>query len=85
MEVCGEREEAMRTPLLIAIGRRIKILRAVKGISQKELAAAICMDDATICLYESGSRGMQPQTIVKICEALDTTPNYLFGFEKTTI
>ena len=70
------------------IGGRIQQARVKAGLSQVELAAAMCVDHkikmqrATISHVESGDRAVKDKEIAALCDILDVTPNWLFGREK---
>lgn len=63
------------------IGQRIKRLRQQSGLSQRELAEAMGIKQSALSLLESG-RTAQPSEMQlrKICAALRTDPNTLYGF-----
>lgn len=64
------------------IGDRIKQMRKEKGISAQELGKRLGKDRSTIYRYEKGEIENLPLDILKpIAYALDTTPQYLMGWE----
>ncbi|MDA3884889.1 MAG: helix-turn-helix transcriptional regulator [Candidatus Delongbacteria bacterium] len=54
---------------------RLKEIREKKGISQRELARRINVDNSSISKYEKGV-SMTDEVIKKICKALDTNADY---------
>lgn len=65
-----------------SIGKRISELRKSKEISIDALALAINKNRATIYRYENESSETIPcSVIIPLCKALETTPNYLLGWE----
>lgn len=67
----------------MTIGQRIKQRRKELKISADELAAKIGKNRATIFRYENGDIENLPLDILEpIAEALETTPQYLMGWEK---
>lgn len=63
-------------------GKRIRDLRKSKepAISQSDLAALIGVDQSTISDIENG-RGLSAENMMRICEALSTTPQYIMRGE----
>ncbi len=59
------------------IGTKIKKIRNEKCITQKQLAAFIGIDDATIRKYESGELHPKDKTIKSIAKGLGVSPSYL--------
>lgn len=69
----------------MAVGDRIKRIRNVRGLTQKELGFAIGFDDKTadvrVAQYESGTRTPKEDMLKKIAAALDV--NYRAIYEPT--
>lgn len=64
-------------------GDKIKALRISKGMTQEELGARIGVKKAAIHKYETGAVvNLKRSTIMKLAQALDTTPLYLIGMEE---
>ncbi len=59
----------------------LKMLRAERGISQTNLSRSIGVSVSTVGMYEQGRHTPDYQTIMKICQALNTTLDRLFGFD----
>lgn len=70
----------MRNNLQIKLGQRIKDLRKIKGFSQEFFAEKIGIATKTLSSIETGNAFMTSQTLEKILEILDITPNELFTF-----
>jgi transcriptional regulator with XRE-family HTH domain len=64
------------------IGNRIKELRGVKKMSQKDLAYASDLDRSYITSVENGQRNISIVNIEKIAIALGVTLKYFFGNDK---
>ena len=61
---------------------RLAALRARKRLSQRRLAAVTGLRPDTISALERGqTRGMQFETLARLCEALDCHPGELFAIE----
>lgn len=56
------------------VGRRIAVLRAERGVSQRRLAAAMGLDPSALSRIESGERGLAVDELVAAAEflAVDT-------------
>ncbi len=64
------------------IGNRIKELRDVKQMSQKDLAYASDLDRSYIASVENGQRNISIVNIEKIAVALEVTLKEFFGNDK---
>ena len=56
---------------------RIRELRLEKGWKQKELAAMLNTTQQAIGHYETGERGIDAETICKLCDVFGCTADYL--------
>jgi len=69
----------------MAIGDRIKRIRNMRGLTQKELGTAIGFDESTadvrVAQYESGTRKPKEEILKKIADILDV--NYRAIYEPT--
>ena len=61
------------------IGNRIKETRKKNGVKQSELAASLNIATITLRQYENGLRKISLDMIVRIAEALNVNPLYLFA------
>lgn len=71
--------EEERPSIDAPIGKRIDYIRRKKGLSQKDLAKAVDVDDKTIKRYENNKTNISIDMIKKIAETLDVTTDYLLG------
>lgn len=60
------------------LGQRIKQLREVKGMSQKDLAYSADLDRSYIAGVEAGSRNVSIMNVEKIANALTVSLNEFF-------
>ncbi len=60
------------------VGRRLKLLRNQKHISQKELASRLDVTFQQIQKYEKGLNRLPASRMLAVCFSLDITPNDLF-------
>ena len=67
-----------------AIGRRIKVLRKRKGLSQTELANIMGKSLRTLQKYETGEIEISIAVVNQLADILDTTPTFLLGYEADT-
>ena len=58
---------------------RIKELRTKKGWRQQDLAEVLSTNQQTVGRYESEKRGLDVETIGKLCDIFDCTADYLLG------
>lgn len=60
---------------LTDIGNNLYRIRKSKGLTQAEVAEKADFSDRTYADIERGSTNMRIETLLKICEALNITPN----------
>lgn len=65
----------------MTIGERIRNTRKAKHLTQKQLGELTGIAEPTIRRYELGKLNPKYETIVKIAEALNVTPEFLMGKE----
>lgn len=58
---------------------RIKELRTSNGWRQQDLAARLNTNQQTVGRYETGTRGLDVETILKLCEIFGCSADYLLG------
>lgn len=64
------------------IGRKIYDLRTAQGMTLEELGKRVGVGKSTVRKWENGLIGnMRRDKVVKVAEALHTTPAYLLGWE----
>lgn len=66
----------------VKMGQRIKDLRTAKGIFQRELAAALAVDNTSVSQYERGQRRPSFEALVKLARLLDVSVESLLGMDK---
>lgn len=59
--------------------KRIRELRKLKKISQKDLGKSLGLGNSTISNYESGYSSPDNETLSKIADVLEATTDYLLG------
>ena len=63
-------------------GERIKMLRKEHNLTQEELGAKIGVQKAAIQKYEKGTvKNIKRDSLIKLAQCLDTSPEYLLGWE----
>lgn len=65
-------------PTLKSFGSRLATIRKSKGITQRELAAAVGMTTVGVAYIEGGERWMWLETLVKIAAVLEVDVAELF-------
>lgn len=64
------------------IGRKINRLRTEKGMTLEELGDKVGVGKSTVRKWEKGIiANMKRDKILKVAEALETSPSYLMGWE----
>ena len=58
---------------------RIKDLRVKNGMKQSELAESLNVNAVTVSRYETGERGLDVETICRLCDIFGCTADYLLG------
>lgn len=62
---------------------RIKELRLRNGWRQEDLAQKLNTKRQTVARYETGERGLDVETILRLCEIFGCTADYLLGRSST--
>lgn len=63
-------------------GERIKMLRKEHNLTQEELGAKIGVQKAAIQKYEKGTvKNIKRDSLIELAKCLDTTPEYLLGWD----
>lgn len=57
-------------------GLKLKAIRALRGMTQAELAQASGVSPTAIAEYETGKRDLRSDTIRKLCDALNVQVTY---------
>ncbi len=59
------------------LGTRIATLRHAAGLSQRELAAALCVSTSTIGMYEQGRREPSIDRVIALSRLFGVSTDYL--------
>ena len=62
----------------MSFGQRLRERRKELGISQGELAKALGVSVSAVSNYESGQNAMREEVLLRLFQALDVEPNYLY-------
>lgn len=57
-------------------GQKLRAIRALRGMTQAQLAARAGVSPTAVAEYETGKRDLRAETIRKLCEALGVTVTY---------
>lgn len=68
--------------LRLRFGKRIRELRALKGLTQEELAEAVGVSTDFISLIERGQRAPSFENLERLAEALGVNVAGLFDFQE---
>lgn len=64
------------------LGENIRNFRTFRQITQGQLAELVGKSKNTISNWERGDNFPDPDTIERLCEIFDVTPNQIFGWDK---
>ena len=67
------------------IGANLYAIRKKKGLTQAEVAELAELSDRTYADIERGNVNMRIETVLKLCAALNVSPNSIFVEEQSTI
>ncbi len=73
------KKEIDKHDVLCTLGKNIKKIRLLKGLSQESLDNDLQKSVNFISLVENGKTGLSVQTLVDICDVLDVDVNSLFA------
>ncbi|MBQ8183160.1 MAG: helix-turn-helix transcriptional regulator [Clostridia bacterium] len=65
------------------IGNKLLGVRKKMGLTQADVAEAAGLSDRTYADIERGSVNMRTETVLKICDALNITPDEIFTEQST--
>ena len=70
----------MRNETLVQIGKRLTETRKARGYTQEQLSDITGLSTKMLSAAENGHKAMRPESIIKICESLKISSDYLlFG------
>lgn len=72
-----KREIAMKNQLNTEIGKRVRERREAMKYSREGFAEALKISSRFLADIELGTKGMSFPTLIKLCELLSTSPNYI--------
>ena len=64
------------------MGQRIKAQRIRIGLTQEQLAEAMCVPKSTISAYENDKVDIKSIVVIELAKHLFTSPNYLHGYKE---
>lgn len=64
-----------------SLARRLKEVRESKGMAQYDLSKATGIAQPTISQYEAGNIALDLYTLVRLCEGLGCSLDYLLGLD----
>lgn len=69
----------MASEFYIALGRRIRMARQRRGLTQEELGELLKVAPATVGTYERGDRQIDIETLMLVSKALQRPLSYFLG------
>lgn len=67
----------MKNDTLTKIGNRLTSARKSKGYTQEQLADLTGLSEKMLSAAENGHKAMRPENIIKLCDCLSITADYL--------
>lgn len=67
----------------ILLGKKVQVLRLKKKMKVDDIAEFCGKSNGYIRTLESGARMPSSRLLIKLCECLDTTPDYLLGYYRS--
>ena len=67
-----------------SFGKRLRVLRDIKGYTQEELSELVDLEYQTISRIETGTYFTSYDTLEKLAKALDVPIKELFNYEETS-
>lgn len=67
------------------LGKRLKMLRKEKNMTQQELGELINVTKVSICCYEKGTRTPTLETLVELANVFQVDVNYFLGHDTYVI
>lgn len=71
-------KKVIEPSVLKAIGKNVRQIRLLKGLSQESFASDIDKSTNFVSLLENGKTGLTVQTIIDICKSLGVDSNAIF-------
>lgn len=71
--------------LLVEIGHRISERRRQLMLTQEQLAEQAGLTPQTVSTAELGKKAMRPENIIKMCDALEVSTDYLLRGRISTV
>jgi len=65
------------TKLSVDLGKNIRFVRKLRGMTQKELADRVGLKACAISFFETGNRTPTIRNLILLCEGLDCRSDYL--------
>lgn len=63
------------------MGKKLQMVRKEKGYTQEHLSELVGISNRTLNLMEKGKSGMKLETLIKFCNSLDVSPNYILSYK----
>jgi transcriptional regulator with XRE-family HTH domain len=62
----------------VSIGRRLRVRRTARGISEREVWEELGIDPDDLLAYEAGTKRVRANLLLRIANLLDVAPDYFF-------
>ena len=64
------------------MGNRVRELRKLRGLTMKQLGQELCVAESTVSQYETGTRSIDNETLLRLAEFFGVSVGYILGFEE---
>lgn len=64
---------------MISFGKRLRELREERGLTQRELAGLLNLNQSTIAFYETDKKQPSQDTLARLADLFDVSVDYLLG------
>lgn len=66
------------------MGKKLQMARKEKGYTQEHLSELVGISNRTLNLMEKGKSRMKLETLIKFCNSLDVSPNYILSYKSNS-
>jgi len=78
-------DHKLKNEILAQIGKRLAKARTERGLTQEQLANMTGLSIKMLSAAENGHKAMRPENIIKICESLAISTDYLLRGESPSL
>ncbi|MFS0883075.1 helix-turn-helix domain-containing protein [Virgibacillus sp. 6R] len=83
--ISNESENDISLTNMQIFGKRLKLIRTERELSQKDLGDALGKGQTIIAYWEKGEREIKMTDLIEIADFLNVSPTYLMGYDDVTV